>query len=330
MICGKNFISDKNPKISVIMSVYNAQRYLQEAIDSLLQQTFKNFEFIIINDGSTDATIDILNRYNDHRIIIINHPRNLGLARSLNNAIGLAKGKYIARMDADDISLPHRLSKQLTYLEHNPEIAVLGSAYYEIDEYNNVSKLVQLFCEDEQIKRQLCLGQFSIAHPTAMIRKDALLDVGAYNENLMFTQDKDLWIRLAGKGYKFANLREPTLKKRELKNHPYYEDFIKKHRISRDYVYSMNSSIVNSLWEKYKDLEIPPLSESKLNWLERKAYAELYFRLGCGLYSLSQISLARKAFFVSLRCYPFNRMTYYSWLSTFALFKTGWRGIKKL
>ena len=124
-----------NPLVSVLMSVYNGDRYLDEAIDSILSQTYENFEFIIINDGSTDHTKDILSSYSnqDNRIRVF-HQKNHGLTFSLNRGLELSRGKYVARMDADDISSPRRLEEQINYLRANPEVGVLGTQMEIINE----------------------------------------------------------------------------------------------------------------------------------------------------------------------------------------------------
>ena len=116
-----------DPKISVVMAVYNGEKYLREAIDSILNQTFKDFEFIIVNDGSTDRTREILESFIDPRIVLI-HQEHMGLTKSLNRGIALAKGKYIARQDADDISMAERLEKQFNFLESHENVALLGTA----------------------------------------------------------------------------------------------------------------------------------------------------------------------------------------------------------
>ncbi|NTV90908.1 MAG: glycosyltransferase, partial [Clostridiales bacterium] len=123
-----------SPLVSVVMSVHNGECYLRQAIQSIFCQSFLNYEFIIIDDASTDATPDILLQFKDPRLSIIRNSRNLGLTASLNIGIRAARGKYIARMDADDLSVPHRLARQVEYLENNPEIAVVGSSYYTMDE----------------------------------------------------------------------------------------------------------------------------------------------------------------------------------------------------
>lgn len=119
-------VKSKCPQISVIMSVYNGEKYLREAIDSILNQTFTHFEFIIVNDGSTDKSLNIIKSYNGSRIILVQQ-ENKGLAAALNEGIKIAKGKYIAMMDADDISLPTRLEKQIQFMEAHPEYVAIGS-----------------------------------------------------------------------------------------------------------------------------------------------------------------------------------------------------------
>ena len=117
----------KNPKVAVLMSVYNGEKYLREAINSILSQTFNDFEFLIINDGSTDGTADILKSYTDSRIKIINNEKNIGLTKSLNKGLKIAKGEYIARQDADDISMPERLKEEVAFLEIHKDYAVVGT-----------------------------------------------------------------------------------------------------------------------------------------------------------------------------------------------------------
>ncbi len=128
----------ENPKVSVIMSVYNGDKYLREAIESILNQTFTDFEFIIVNDGSTDNSLEIIESYDDERIKTINNKKNIGLTKSLNKALKFAKGKYIARQDADDVSLPNRFEKQVEYLDSHPEVALVGTSVYLIDENGKI------------------------------------------------------------------------------------------------------------------------------------------------------------------------------------------------
>lgn len=172
-------MNDNIPKISVVMSVYNAEQYLGEATDSILNQTFKNFEFIIVNDGSTDSSLDIIKSYNDARIVVIDQ-KNTGLAKALNNGIKIAKGKYIARMDADDISMPDRLQLQYDFLEKHPECVAVGSNAEIIDKDGNyVYTSNQALCWEE-IKNNLPSTPF--IHSSTMYRKTDFDKVGGYPE----------------------------------------------------------------------------------------------------------------------------------------------------
>ncbi len=131
--------SEKVPRVSVLMSVYNGERFLRDSVESILGQTFTDFEFLILDDGSTDSTCEILEEYanKDARIVLVRNDRNLGLTRSLNKGLRLVRGEYLARQDADDISLPKRLEMQVKFLDAHPEVGVVGSALEIIDENGN-------------------------------------------------------------------------------------------------------------------------------------------------------------------------------------------------
>lgn len=198
---------ENRPKISVLMSVYNGEAFIREAIESILQQTFKDFEFLIINDCSTDHSLDIILSYNDSRIKVVNNQTNIGLTKSLNVGLKLALGKYIARIDADDFSYKDRLEMQFNYLEQNIEIGVLGTQAISNGRYFKYKTKLPL--DDYLIKWNLFFTN-PIVHPSAMFRKDILTAIGGYNEEKRVGQDYDLWIRLFFKT-KFANLEEPYL-----------------------------------------------------------------------------------------------------------------------
>jgi glycosyltransferase involved in cell wall biosynthesis len=188
------------------MSVYNGEKYLREAVDSILNQTFKDFEFIIINDGSTDETLKILNDYNDPRIKIINNKENIGLTRSLNKGLKLAKGEYIARQDADDISIPERLEKELNFLKTNTNYAAVGSFIKVIGENGKELHTIEKPITDEAIKDFLKKSN-CIAHGSSVIRMSCLQEIGFYDETIPKAQDYDLWLRLSEK-YKLKNIPE--------------------------------------------------------------------------------------------------------------------------
>jgi hypothetical protein len=188
-----------DPKITVLMSVYNAERYLHEAMDSILNQTFKDYEFVIVNDGSTDGTLGILQGYRDPRIRIINNPQNIGLTQSLNEALKSARGEYIARQDADDISLPDRLARQLRFMQTHPEVGGAGSWAEFIDPQGERIRRAQRPTEHDEICAHLLIYNPFI-HTSAFIRKQTLEEVGGYREDLRYAQDYDLWWRLAQVG----------------------------------------------------------------------------------------------------------------------------------
>jgi glycosyltransferase involved in cell wall biosynthesis len=185
------------PVISVVMSVYNGQKYLRESVDSILNQTYKNFEFIVINDGSEDNSLGMLLEYQtrDNRLLIVNQ-NNIGLTRSLNRGVRLAASEYIARQDADDISLPTRLEKQLDYMENHPEVAAIGSLadVFNVDGVLRTSRDPKY--SRKGIKRHLAKKNLFL-HGSAMMRKSHLAKVGFYREFFRHSQDYDLWLRLS-------------------------------------------------------------------------------------------------------------------------------------
>lgn len=184
------------------MSVYNGEPFLVEAIESILNQTFDNFEFIIINDSSSDSSLDILTSYTDRRIKLINNDTNIGLTKSLNKGLKVASGKYIARMDADDIAYKYRLEKQYNFLEHNNEIGVLGTQAISNGKFLNYK--IKHPTSDYHIKWKLFFSN-PIVHPSVMYHKTLIESIGGYNENKLYGQDYDLWVRLIPIT-KFANL----------------------------------------------------------------------------------------------------------------------------
>ena len=163
------------PQISVIMAVYNGEKFLEEAIGSILKQTFLNFEFIIIDDGSEDTSLKIIKNFKDKRISILENNKNIGLSASLNKGIKLSKGKYIARMDADDISLPERLEKQYNFMERNPNIGIVGTGYDLINESGERMGTYIYPDNPVTIHWKLLTGPV-FPHPTVMLRKKVLIE----------------------------------------------------------------------------------------------------------------------------------------------------------
>ena len=184
------------PKVSVLLPVYQGDRYLREAVNSILDQTFTDFEFIIIDDASTDRSAEIIRSYRDSRIRFMQNDTNLGLTATLNRGLELARGEYIARMDQDDVSLPERLAKQVAFMDSRPELAACGTWAKEIDEEGNV-------IGDRRITvgEQMVYGFWwpcPIIHPSALIRKSLLGDL-RYSPDVGHAEDYDFWLSLRKK-----------------------------------------------------------------------------------------------------------------------------------
>jgi glycosyltransferase involved in cell wall biosynthesis len=199
-------------KVSIILPVYNAEKYLYQAIKSILTQTYTNFELIIIDDGSTDESLKIIQSFDDERIQIIQNEQNLGLIKTLNKGIDLAKGEYIARMDADDIAMPKRLEKQVAFLEKNIDYGLIGTMAEMINEKGiSIGKIHDLPISQEAIKSRI-LFQCPFIHPTVM-GKTSIFKEFKYHENFPIAEDFFLWVKVIEK-YKVANLDEVFLQYR--------------------------------------------------------------------------------------------------------------------
>jgi glycosyltransferase involved in cell wall biosynthesis len=198
--------------ISVLMPVYNGSRYLEEAIESILVQTFTAFEFIIINDGSTDDSKEKILRFIDKRIVFLDHNENKGITFSLNEGIDIAKGKYILRMDADDVSLPERLEKQFAFMEAHMDVGAAGCFYYLLQGVKH--KKIIPFTESE-VLRTILLFNACLCHPATIIRKELLTEHNLrYSVDYPHAEDYDLWIQLS-KFSKLTNVQEILFKYRD-------------------------------------------------------------------------------------------------------------------
>lgn len=198
------------PKISVIMPNYNDAEFLPQAIESVLAQTFIDFEFIIIDDGSSDDSWDIIREYarKDSRIVAVKNERNLLICRTLNRGISLAKGKYIARMDSDDISLPTRFEKQIVFMEDekNQKIGVCGMNFFVINR-NGQRIGMKEFPESNEACRATFLFRNPFGHNTVMIRKKCFDELGVYDNDFVYAEDLELWMRF-GQKYELHNIPE--------------------------------------------------------------------------------------------------------------------------
>jgi len=188
------------------MPVYNVERYIAETIESMLAQTFGDFEFIIVDDGSTDGTVDTCRTYaeRDPRIVLIHQPTrgNRGITPTLNEGLRHCRGEFVARMDAGDTSLPERLQRQIDYMRENPQCVALGTCLQQIDEDGDVICEVRFAEVHEEIVETL-MGRRcgrALCHACAMIRNRPLQQIGGYRDEFKLAQDRDLWLRLAEQG----------------------------------------------------------------------------------------------------------------------------------
>ncbi len=198
-------------KVSVIMGVYNEEASIAAAIDSIIKQTYGCWEFIIVDDCSTDNTFEIINSYceKDSRLKLYRNNQNLGLAQSLNKAINHASGMYIARMDADDISLPNRFNEQIKTLDLNSKVMVVGTAAYYIDS-NNLQKRLVRMPQYHRDLLNLIFKKSPFIHPSVMMRKEYLKITNGYDSRLRRAQDYDLWLRGRFIG-EYYNIQEPLI-----------------------------------------------------------------------------------------------------------------------
>lgn len=237
----------KIPKISVVMPNYNCEKYIAEAIESILNQTFTDFEFIIIDDGSTDNSWNIIQEYvkKDERIIAIKNEENLKICKTLNKWIDLAKWEYIARMDSDDISIVDRFEKQVKFLNKNLDVWIVGWTIEIMDENWNVFSQRRYNLTDVEIRKKL-FRYSPFCHPVVMIRKSILDNSWKYDENQVFAEDYDLYFKI-WKYSKFANL----------------DDILINYRMSK----------TNSTTTKLKQMEIKTLA------IRKKAVNEYWYKM---------------------------------------------------
>lgn len=197
--------------VSVVIPVHNGETYIKESIDSCLNQTYKNIEIIVVDDKSEDRTLEILKGYGE-KITVLPVEKQNGLGNVINIGIRASKGKYIARMDADDIMYPTRIEKQIEYLESNPNCVAIGGQIDIIDESSNITGHREYAVEDRDIKKNRFLFQ-PFAHPAVTLRKSTVEDIGLYPENMWKVEDVKFFLILSTKG-EFHNLKDTVLKYR--------------------------------------------------------------------------------------------------------------------
>ncbi len=238
------------------MPVYNCGRYLQKAINSILTQTYSNFEFIIVNDGSTDNSLKIIRKYSlqDDRIKVISRP-NTGIVGALNDGLEIAKGEFLARMDGDDVAISDRLEKQVALMENDDKLVALGTSVLYID-----SRGLPLFTYHTQkshrnIEKELLMGNGgAMVHPSIMVRKKAIINAGGYREEFRHVEDFDLYLRLSRIG-RFGNHSEVLLKYRQHSGSVNFRENIEARQ-------KLKLQILN---EELQRRDLPPVKPDKLN-----------------------------------------------------------------
>lgn len=253
-------------KISVLMSVYNSEKYLKYCIDSVLKQSYPNFLFYIVNDCSTDDSINIIKSYSDNRIRLIENEINIGLTKSLNKALNQINTKYIARIDADDICKPNRLYSQLVVLEEDDEkLALVGSSAFLINESNKY--VGEINVTDNNLKEELFFKN-SFIHSAIMVRTEVLKKY-KYDEQIKYAQDYNLWVKIA-QDYNVANIKDKLI---NLRIHDASLSVLKKKE--------QDACVLPTINYQLKSLGI-------LNDVERTKFAELhlqYFVLNNEIYT---------------------------------------------
>jgi glycosyltransferase involved in cell wall biosynthesis len=264
------------------MSAYNVEKYVADAIESILNQTFKDFEFIILDDGSTDTTCAIAKSFQieDERIVLIKNERNIGLTKSLNKGLSIARGKYIARMDADDIALPTRLSVQVNYLENNPGVFLIGAAANIVDQSAVVVDVnVPPTNPEHLLKKRNC-----ILHPTIMFQN---LSHIYYREKLLYCEDYDLYLRLLSEKMKLRNLPDILL------NYRVHDDSISRSKVTTQYLFSKKAlefylERLKFGSDSYEALDISEVIQSPLT------PDVLYYQLQSSLYTNNYVQLRKQ------------------------------------
>ena len=296
------------PKVSVVMSVYNGERLLRQAVESILNQTFPDFEFIVVDDGSTDGTAEILSGYAkaDPRLCVVTQ-ENRGLIRSLNRAIGMARGEYIARMDADDISMPERLAVQVHWLDTHPQIAVLGTRYDEIDEDGRVVRRGNRYGGSTLVERALLQGNSSVfSHGSVMLRRTCFERMGGYREQFKHAEDYDLWLRMA-EHYELDNVGETLYQHRLRLDSVSFENFLQQQRGAAFALECARRRRCGLPELAFPPVDLPP---------SRREMGEYHLRMGTVFLQLGCPQKARAELRKAIGQFPGNPYPWILWLGS--------------
>lgn len=277
---------EASPKISVLMPVYNGERYLQEAVESILAQTFTDLELIIVDDGSTDHTSEILTRFQDPRVRLVRNENNQGIVKSRNIGLKAARGEYIACMDADDVSLPRRFAKQVEFLDSHPEVGVMGTGVLVMDSSGLRTLRRQIITEHQVMRWGLCFFT-PIMHSTVMMRRKVAEEAGGYRQEMVLAEDYDLWRRLSDVT-RLANLPDELVFLRRHNTNVTRLRALEMPRYASQVSQKMMSRILN---EEVPIRTIQPLWERNVRTpSEARPLADLVYRLYTAMVSNGELS----------------------------------------
>ena len=265
-------------KVSILMCVYNGEAHVREALESILEQTFTNLEFVIVDDGSTDSTLKILTEYaeRDSRIVLIRNEENLGLERSLNKGLAACQGEYFARQDADDVSLPDRLQLQTHFLDTHPEVGALGTAVELIDEQGAFLRENYLPVDHESIQARLMLTN-SLHHSTLIARRSLMKELGGYDISCRYAEDYELWWRMS-RHSRLATLPVILLRRR-MDNSPRISKLYRGEQLQRALKISIRA-IQESLEEDSSSLDVEAYQRfwwAYLRSVNKKTYRKIWW-----------------------------------------------------
>lgn len=292
-----------NPStLSVVMSVYNGERFLKSAIESILNQTFEDFEFIIVNDGSTDQTEIMLNSYSDKRIKIIRQ-QNTGLTKALNTGLSIARGQFVARMDADDLCSNDRFDKQISILKNNPNVGIVGTFARYIDLAGKDLGFTLFPIDSLDVNKYLREKGNCFVHGSMMMRRQALIDIGFYDEFFKYAQDYDMLLRMITK-FKVVNIPKYLYSLR------IQTDSITNKNYKSQCVYAKLAKLRFSqkvlgnqidLGKKYSEL-----LQCEKHISSRQMLSNLYSAWATNYYEKGNYQLSRERFIKSILIYPLN------------------------
>jgi glycosyltransferase involved in cell wall biosynthesis len=290
----------KVPAISVVMPVFNTERYVAHAVESILAQTFNDFEFIILDDESTDSSVHIIQEFAERDERIRFFPlEHRGYVSLLRRGLNHCRGEFVARMDSDDIAMPDRFEKQIAYLAENPDCVAVGSRVVLIDPYGAKVERPTHKTSHEEIEGELLNGVgWAMVHPTVMMRREPLMRVGGYREDLMVSEDLDLFLRLGEVG-KLVNLPDVLLQYRQHLQSVNYTKYEAQKAVKRQ--------IVSDAYKR-RGMAFPP------NWTfrERKLlpHPEQIRRWGWAALRAGNIGVARRHAWTAIRKAPMSMDTW--------------------